>query len=481
MNRTSRLGLWWVVMAVALGLRLWTLGDKNLWLDESSSWTLARSTVTQVVSLTAADTHPPFYFLTLKAWIAIFGDSAIALRSLSLAAGMVALYLTFRLAVALFPPGVAYAVTVWFAVSPHATYFSQEARMYALATAAVLAACVSYRRWVDSGFTSRAALIAYGGSATAGLYLHYFTALPMVAIWLHAMLLGRRAFPWKSWFLAHAGIGILYAPWLGQAVEQIARGQPWWRQPVALVEVPGYAAALVRELTFSAYGVPIVGSVSGAVAVVVLGVGWVSVAARAIRTREERDGFVALVALTPVLLALALLPVAGEMELSRYLSYATPLLVLAAASGLGAFGLRPNQVTGILLIGSAAVLPSLWTYYRSPAKDSDLRPIVAYLDEMARRGPGPPDPILVAPGYMTSLLRDVSRGHVESHGVNAGGDLRGLRLDVPPRLHARWLIVDYRWPGFETMARDPRFTEQHVPGGMPDRIKLFRIRGASRP
>jgi hypothetical protein len=475
--RQSRHPGLWLILALAFGLRVWTLGEKNLWLDESASWRFATSSVADLFALAAADTHPPLYFLILKGWIALLGDSLTALRGLSVLAGVAAVYLTFRLAAACLPRSLAYAVAVWMAVSPHAIYFSQEARMYALATAAVLGACLSYRRWVDSGFTSRRALVMYAGCATVGLSVHYFTALPLAAIWLHAIVMtGRERVPWKPWLVAHAAIGVLYMPLTGPALAQIVRGQPWWRQPVTLGQIPDSAADLLRELTFSTYGVPILRTISGVLAVSVLAVGLVSLAARTLRRREERDVFVAFLAFTPVVGGLAVLPLTGQMELSRYLAYATPLLVLAAARGLGSLRLQPAHTAGILLIGSAALLPSLWTYYGSPAKDSDTRPIAAYLDTAARSTPGVQDRILVAPGYMTSVLRDVANRKLEYRGVDADADLLRLLAERPPRLGTTWLIVDYRWPGFEDLASDGRFSEQGVPSGMRDRIRLFRVR-----
>ena len=128
------------------------------------------------------------------------------------------------------------------------------------------------------------------------------------------------------------------------------------------------------------------------------------------------------------------------------------------------------------MVGCLALFPSLWTYFRSPAKDSDTRPIAVYLNKAARQEPGAQDTVLVAPAYMTGVLRDGSLGRLEYRGVPADADLRRLQAEVPPQPRATWLIVDYRWPGFETLTHDRRFTEQAVPSGMPDRIKLFRVR-----
>jgi mannosyltransferase len=186
---------WWLVLGVALALHAWRLDAKNLWLDECASWDMATQSVTRLIAATAADIHPPLYYLLLKGWMWWLGDSPIGLRSLSVLASLVSLWLMCRLAEGVLPRGATFAALLWYAALPNVVSFSQEARMYALATASVLAMCLAYRRWVDSGFRSRPALVAYAGCATAALYLHYFTALAVAAIWAHTVLVPERRRP----------------------------------------------------------------------------------------------------------------------------------------------------------------------------------------------------------------------------------------------------------------------------------------------
>src|SRR5690242_9698411 len=149
-QRTSRgpIGLW-LLLAFALVLRLWKISDKNLGLDESTSWSLATSPVSHLVSWTAADVHPPLYYLLLKVWLSIFGDSLAAMRSLSVGASLIALYLLFRLVEGALPRAVCYAVLLWCVLAPLSINQAQETRMYAPATAVVLGACLAYRRWIE--------------------------------------------------------------------------------------------------------------------------------------------------------------------------------------------------------------------------------------------------------------------------------------------------------------------------------------------
>jgi hypothetical protein len=486
-QREDRRGLW-LVFAIALALQAWRLDAKNLWLDECASWDMATQSVTHLLASTAADIHPPLYYLLLKGWIWWLGDSPIGLRSLSVLSTLVSLWLMFRLAEAALPAGATLAALLWYAVSPNVVSFSQEARMYALATASVLAMCLAYRWWVDSGFRRRRALLAYSGCATAALYLHYFTAFAVAAIWAHAVLWATqffsrrdadaRPFPWKDWLLAHAVIGVLYAPWLATAVAQITRGQPW-RHAVTIGQIPDHAAELVGGLIFGSYYLPTPLSARCVVVAAILLCGVIGCAMGAmLRPRNERHMFFLLVALLPAVAALTLLPISGNLVLSRYLLYSTPLLFLTAACGLGAWRLPPACVTGLLILGCAMPWPALRAYYEAGVRDYDAQPVVTYLVRAARHEPsGAQDTILVAPGYVTDVLRYLSRGSLVYQRVDSDADLWAAVAAATRAHQSVWIVVDYRWRAFAALARDPRLESEDVPSTVPTSVRLFRAGG----
>ena len=474
----------WLLLALALALRLWLIADKNLWLDESVSWQFASGSLANLIHGTASDIHPPLYYLLLKVWVAIWGDSLAGLRSLSVVFGVAAVFVLFRLLDSL-PRVVAYAAIFWFAVAPHAVLFSQEARMYAAVTMCVLAVCVLYRRWVDSGFTDNAALAGYAVCVVMCLYLHYFTSLVIAAIGLHAVLLAigatrtptdpPRRLPLTTWGLVHVIIGLAYLPWIAIAASQISHGQSW-REAVTLAKIPANARDMfagflggVSSYTFT--------SALAWVAIAVLGIGIARLALATFRGREpERDLFFLLVALVPIALGLALLPFAGHMDLARYLVYGLPLMIAAAARGLAAFRLPPAAAALALAVGALATLPALQAYYQTHLKDSDARPIVAVLMTAAHPRAGAQDLIFVAPGYMDDVVRYISRDALVYQRVPDGAD--DLLTVIEPSLapsHATWVIVDYRWPAFRDLAKNPRFREETVPSGYPEMIKLFRV------
>jgi len=475
--------VFWLLLALAVAARVWLIADKNLWLDESVSWQFATGSISDLIHGTAGDIHPPLYYILLHGWVAVFGDSLVALRGLSVVFGVAAVYLFYRLLDGV-PRVIAYAALCWFAVAPHAVLFSQEARMYAAVTAVILAACLSYRRWIDSGFVSGRAVVAYGVCVVVSIYLHYFTSLVVVAIGLHAVLLATGVtrtrtdppirLPLTTFVAVHAAIGLIYLPWVATALSQVSRGQSW-RGAVTLGRIPANARDLFAGLlggvaTYS------FASVLAWMIVAVLIVGIVRLAVAAFRgPQQERDLFFLLVAVIPLALGLALLPFAGRMDLARYLPYGLPLLLLAAARGFARFRIQAATAATALAIGALATLPALRTYYQTRVKDSDARPIVAVLLEAARTKPGAQDAIFVAPGYMETVVRYVSRNALVYQKVEDGSDLlKTIEPTLSPS-HATWLVVDYRWPGFRELANEPKLREQRVPLGYPEMIKLFRV------
>lgn len=77
-----RLALGGIVL-LALALRLLRLGFQPLWWDEGWSVYFATTSLGSMVSLTAVDIHPPFYYALLHAWIGLVGAPRSPLRLLS--------------------------------------------------------------------------------------------------------------------------------------------------------------------------------------------------------------------------------------------------------------------------------------------------------------------------------------------------------------------------------------------------------------
>lgn len=128
----------WAILGLGLVLRLISL-NQSLWLDEAINVVAARnfSFWGMITQYAIADFHPPGWFMILWTWGKVFGYSEIAVRMPSVIIGVLTIYVTYLLGKKLISKNVGLVAAGLLAINPLHIYYSQEARMYALATLAV--------------------------------------------------------------------------------------------------------------------------------------------------------------------------------------------------------------------------------------------------------------------------------------------------------------------------------------------------------
>jgi mannosyltransferase len=465
-----------IIAAIAALAAAWQIDRKPIWLDEAVSWDMASRPPADLAAKTAADIHPPLYYLVLSVWAAAFGDSLTGLRSLSAVATIGSAVLLYLLARRWLARGTAAFSAVAYAISPHTIYFAQEARMYALAAILVLAATVSYRRWLESGATRTADLIAYGITAAAAMYTHYATALALIAIAAHLVFVyrpGRRSV--LRWVAANLGAALIYLPWMSTALAQIFRGQAW-RQSVTLADLPRYAVEAIFQLEFGLYQFPHFGlwPYTFVAALAAAGLFGVAVALRrgALRTAEH-DWFLVLMVVAPLLIALFAQLRSGYLSLPRYLAYLLPFVVLLLARGLTT-AFRPPVDAAAVLALAALQLPALGHYYRQPTRDYDPAPVIEFLQARLRESADPArERIIFAPGYMHLMFKYYWRD-MPSEGVSSPAELdRLISSSAGTRL---WVVEDYRWVhGHGGVTRDDLESVAVAPSD-ERRVRVFRLK-----
>ena len=154
-----------LVILIAFTVRFHHLGTQSLWNDEGNSLRLAQRSVGDLIDAAGRDIHPPGYYLALKGWIALAGQSEFSLRALSALAGVLTAAVTVALGRALFSRAAGIMAGLLVALSPFAVYYSQETRMYAqLALLSVLSmwALVVWIRRIPSPDTGRGEFGTHG-------------------------------------------------------------------------------------------------------------------------------------------------------------------------------------------------------------------------------------------------------------------------------------------------------------------------------
>lgn len=133
-----------LIILLAVGLRLIAI-NQSLWLDEAINVLAARNKtpIELVTKYSLGDFHPPLYHLVLYTWIKLVGSSEVAVRLPSVLLGIGSVIFTFGIGQFVFdnkklkfgkhklPLMVLPALLL--ATSGLQIYYSQEARMYALA------------------------------------------------------------------------------------------------------------------------------------------------------------------------------------------------------------------------------------------------------------------------------------------------------------------------------------------------------------
>ena len=229
-----------LISALAFALRVYKLDAESLWLDEVLSINLALMDIPSAIrALPDNYVHPPFYFIILHIWSRVVGQSEFSLRFLSALFGPLTAVMTYKLARALFERGTALLSGLFLALCPYHVYYSQETRMYTLATFLGLVGAYFFFQALEK--RDRALCwIGFVVCSALGLYTHYYTLFLLLfeSLFFLSLITIRRQYRYalKAWLLAQLAIFCLYLAWLPVLLIQATGGKSGWME----APPPGY-------------------------------------------------------------------------------------------------------------------------------------------------------------------------------------------------------------------------------------------------
>lgn len=258
-----------LILLLAAVLRFYHLDSSSLWSDEGNTWALLARSFSQIAQDAAADIHPPGYYWLLKVWSLGVGTSAWAMRSFSAVAGILLVWVIYRLGRYFEEQGqvrqIALLAALLAALNPLQIYYSQEARMYLLL--ALESALLFWALYALLSTSTKMRLRPAGGyilSGVAGLWTHYSFPIVLAAAGLGFLiyeaplliyppkhtaerLTKRERLRKFGLFLGlHLLMVLAYLPWLPTAIERVLH----WPKGGEVITLPAGMRLTLQTFVF---------------------------------------------------------------------------------------------------------------------------------------------------------------------------------------------------------------------------------------
>lgn len=211
------------VLLISFVLRLMSI-NQSLWLDEATTALVAQMNLTDFFGkFMLADFHPPLYYLVIHYWTYIFGTSEVVLRLPSVIFGTLTVYLVYLVARET-KQKWPIVPALFLATSGLHVYYSQEARMYSLATMLVCWLVYVYlnKKWII--FSLILPLI---------FLTDYVSIIILPALFIHSLFFSKASI--KKFLYSLGPLVISFLIWLPTFYNQISNGlavkenaSSWW-------------------------------------------------------------------------------------------------------------------------------------------------------------------------------------------------------------------------------------------------------------
>ena len=377
----------WALLIIGLSvfvvISLWTITKSSIWFDEAFGAYMIRFNFWEIARYTGTDVHPPLYYWLLKCWGMMFGNTELALRSMSVFFGAIAIIFGYLLTNKLFNKNAARISLLFMSLSPMLVRYAQEMRMYTLVAAIALAA--TYTLVIALESKKKLPWIVYGVLVALGMWTHYFSAIVWIAHWIWQADNVRRVagkgkfikeFFSKNWITAYVVAIAVYSAWIPVFLvqSQVVQYFGFW--------IPAVTPDTLINFLTNVIFYQDVGLVNGwfalGLAAIIILVVYLGIKIYKSMNDKERQNYrlIMAVAFLPVLIIFVLsMPPLRSMFVDRYLVPAVPFIAMfiGITLALGAKFIKIKwRVLGIAIVTVFMVVGvgNVW-YYGNYSKTSN--------------------------------------------------------------------------------------------------------------
>lgn len=369
------------ILGLGLILRLVSL-NQSLWLDEGINVMAAKSysLFNMVTQYAVADFHPPGWFVILWSWGKLFGYSEFTVRLPSVFFGVLTIYIIYLIGKKLVSENLGLISALLLSINPLHIYYSQEARMYVLATLAVAINIFLLIKLIKGEKVNLILLIISNLFILLSDYIAYFI-FPAQLIFL--LLIKRREIM-KQWFMALIGALVFFTVWIPVFLKQLDIGAsasanlPTWKFvvggfdfktiPLTIVKFIIGRISLANKIIYAVAMLPVV-----SLFIYLLWRGWKTL------TGYPKKMLFAWV-LIPPLIATIISVIIPVYSYFRVL-YIIPGFIILIANGILSFNrkIRYGFLTTVILIEAFCTL----VYLLNPAyQREDWRGLVKFFEDV---------------------------------------------------------------------------------------------------
>lgn len=323
------------------------LVGKTVWLDESFSMALIRYDYKTMCLYTAADVHPPLYYIILKFFTEPFNYSLLSAKIVSVVPYVIIIALGGLQLKKLFNEKISIYFMFLFMIFPNLMNYSIEIRMYSTAACFVFFCGTFAYSAYKSGKLRDYIIFALMGTAAASTHYFAMVSAGVIYIILLIALIKKSRKELLKWFFVSALTVVLYIPWLMYFIKQLAVkiAYEYWIPKITFSTVFNYGVTI-----FSSDGM-------SRIIIFFIAVSYISALVFSIKNKENEYCVISLCSLSvPIittLFGIAVSLIIRPVFIIRYTVPALPLMILFFAIALGQIKLESFIVYAITIASVA--------------------------------------------------------------------------------------------------------------------------------